>query len=182
MDGNQVRVTRCRSGRLTPLKWVLFTFALVGAMAGASIEASPIRNRSLRESGVRAASVSSGLTWPEFLKGGQALWAKTQSPRFPSDIHLASVNGKLVETPFVQYLLWRRSLDPARFDAHHPRISGPLAQVIRPPTTPTTPPSSIPPQEQVVTPEPSAIFIALIMSGGGIVFAERARRRGALVR
>src|SRR5262249_50627198 len=35
------------------------------------------------------------------------------------------LNGILPNTPFVNYLLWRRSLNPARFDFYHPRL-GPL--------------------------------------------------------
>src|SRR5579864_3876215 len=36
--------------------------------------------------------------------------------RVPRGFHLLTVNGLLPDTPFIAYLHWRRSLNPARFD------------------------------------------------------------------
>jgi hypothetical protein len=81
----------------------------------------------------------------------------------------------LLDTPFVQYLIWRRNLDPMRFDFYHPRV-GPLlaAQTMTPPTIPVIPtvvPPVIPslrvsdapvpviPPVNVSAPEPSSAVI-----------------------
>ncbi len=84
----------------------------------------------------------------------------------------AAATGVLPQTPIVQYLMWRRSLNPARFDFYHPRL-GPILQQnlitsvpptvggekITPPTPPVTPPDNPPPQ----VPEPSSLAIAVML-------------------
>ena len=177
MDGFKLRMMRLQSGRFASPRSLVAALAVIAFFQGTPSEASPIRNRSLHVKEVHASTVSSGLNWQEYLNGGVSMWSAAKPPRIPSGIRLASVNGRLVETQFVDYLLWRRSLDPIRFDAHHPNISGPLAQILVPPATPIEPPASIPPQGQVVVPEPKPLWMAIIFSGIGFVLVHRLKRR-----
>jgi len=86
---------------------------------------------------------------------------------YPTD----PVNGVLPNTPFINYLRWRRSLDPARFDHYHPQWAKQLATdaSIRaglPPTPPSGPPPAPPtsPAPQIITPSP--ILASIPPSGG----------------
>ena len=176
MDGFNSRMTRLQSGRSSMLRRLSIAAVLITLAQGAPTEASPIRNRSLYAQGIHASVVSSGLNWREYLNGGSSLWSTTPPPRIPSGIRLATVNGQLVRTQFVDYLLWRRSLDPARFDAHHPNISGPLAQILVPPKTPVEVPPAVPPQGQVVVPETKPLWMAMILTGFGFVLVQRLKR------
>ena len=76
---------------------------------------------------------------------------------YPND----PVNGLLPNTPFINYLRWRRSLDPARFDHYHPQWAQQLQNDANlranlPPTPPTGPPQGPPtqPAPQVIIPSP----------------------------
>ncbi|HEV3122529.1 MAG TPA: hypothetical protein VGY53_11530, partial [Isosphaeraceae bacterium] len=60
------------------------------------------------------------------LAGHQVKWSL--NVKIPSGIHLHLVNGLLPDTPLVEYLRWRRSLNPARFDFYHPNVGPMLAQ------------------------------------------------------
>jgi hypothetical protein len=113
-----------------------------------------------------------GPAWAQFLAGGPTLWADATPPSLPTGLILPYQNGALVETPFVDYLVWRRSLDPARFDQNHPKIAPALGQLI-PPTTAVpgsttigTPP--INPQPQNGVPEPASLPLALSLIAAGL--------------
>jgi hypothetical protein len=132
--------------------------------------------------------LSLGQNWLNFLAGGPSLWAVESPPPFPSGLVLLTQNGQIIETPFVDYLIWRRNLDPARFDHFHPNV-GPVLGQLTPPTTtvPTgtprsgvpagTPRSGVPtgtprsgnddgtnPQPQNGVPEPGMLPIALTLT------------------
>ena len=116
-----------------------------------------------------------GPRWKSFLAGGPALWAITTPPSFPSHLVLYyQANGVPVETPFVDYLIWRRNLDPLRFDANHPG-AGPVLELIKPPKTP----SSTPPAGQNLTPpsvpEPAALTVALTTAAAALGWRHRCR-------
>ncbi|HWE40375.1 MAG TPA: PEP-CTERM sorting domain-containing protein [Isosphaeraceae bacterium] len=70
----------------------------------------------------------------------------------------APINGLLPETPYINYLRWRRSLNPPRFDHYHPQIGHLLAtdQTLRaamPPGPVVQPTSaSTAPASQVILP------------------------------
>lgn len=81
--------------------------------------------------------------------------------------------GRLPDIPMVEYLHWRRSLNPRRFDRNHAELSAFLRQdlyvrsLIHTPITPPSggvqpggvnPPGSVPP-----IPEPSSGLVALVM-------------------
>ncbi len=122
-------------------------------------------------------------------------WQWPEHPHVPSALRLAVNHGFLPQTPFTDYLKWRQSLDPARFDYYHPRVAYLLSlenvatpaivstPVVPPVTSPQaqtiTPPPLLPPQAQTVVPEPGSLSVALAMiaSAAGARFWKR--RRGS---
>ncbi len=91
-----------------------------------------------------------------FLNGGEVVWSATRPPIFPRSV-LSEAATEIAagnETTLVQYLHWRRDLNPSRFDHYHPYL-GPLlandTKITTPsllptptvnPTTPGTTPTS----------------------------------------
>jgi hypothetical protein len=128
---------------------------------------------------------SLGPAWEQFLLGGEALWAVTSPPAFPSGLVLPTSGGKLIDTPFVDYLEWRRSLDPSRFDLNHPNIASELAQFVPPAVSVpagdttgggTTHPFKPTPQN---LPEPGTFWIAVTLIGAGLATRVRISVRAA---
>jgi hypothetical protein len=141
------------------------------ALAASNAGASPIHAYRLATPEVL------GPAWARFLAGGPTLWALVTPPRLPSGLELQYQNGALVETPFVDYLYWRRSLNPARFDHYHPNI-GPALGQLTPPTTAvpgstTTGTPPINPQPQNGVPEPASLPLALSLVGAGLWWRRR---------
>jgi hypothetical protein len=98
----------------------------------------------------------------------------------------ATITGLLPDAPLVDYLRFRRSLNPAVFDQNHESL-GPLISrdtIIRNNPPPLPPPPPIVPIPGVVTPpapqvpEPSSVLIAIALSAAGLI-AHRARQRVA---
>ena len=56
-----------------------------------------------------------------------------------------------IANPMIEYLEWRRSLDPTRFTYYHPNLSPALAQLLSSPSLP----ASIPPPTYTPVPEPT---------------------------
>ncbi len=113
--------------------------------------------------------------------------------------------GIISDTPYHRYLLWRRSLNPNRFDFYHPLLGVILQEHARivdagkvcppkPPTPPIKPKPPSPPggngdsgkpdggggtvTPQQVVPEPSSV--ALLAAGMGVALVFGLRRRGRL--
>ena len=119
---------------------------------------------------------SLGPAWAQFLAGGIPLWSVEPSPPIPEGLILPKENGVLVPTPFVEYLAWRRSLDPARFDQYHPIVGpelGQLPQTITPPPGGTSTGGGVPPLN---TPEPGSLMIAAMLIGAAVSWGRYARR------
>ena len=91
---------------------------------------------------------------------------------------------------WVQFLLWKQSLDPARFAHYHPKVAPVLdrisaaslgTQAITPPATnsgtPATPLTPlVQPQSLTSTvPEPGPLLLALGMTGWGLWWRRRGR-------
>ncbi len=145
-----------------------FSVAILLALStAATSQASPIR----------AESVSSDLrAWEKFIAGGETLWESGHAP--PINLQVREAMDAALKTadpaadPWVQYLAWRRDLDPTRFDHYHPLI-GPIVGSLLPPTT-TTSTTTPPPSGQQVTPppvpapEPGTFAIALGLCGAGL--------------
>jgi MYXO-CTERM domain-containing protein len=129
------------------------------------------------------------------LAGHQVKWSL--NVKIPSGIHLHLTNGLLPDTPLVEYLRWRRSLDPARFDHYHPNVGPMLAedaltrmsllnpppnlgQVVNPPGTPP-PPVPVPPlppnPPDAKVSEPSSALLGLVLAGAAGWLRRRAHSR-----
>ena len=149
------------------------------AMGGSAAEASRIRHN---DAVTRLAPVSR-LPFEAFLEAGPDLWSRAtpRLPHHPLPLRLNS-DGTPMASLFLDYLLYRRGLDPSRFDAHHRHIAATLAlttlPMIAPPSTTPVPqrvtptPLTRPPTQTV--PEPSTGLIALAM----IAVAAAGRRWG----
>lgn len=169
------------------------------ALPAATVEASPMRGGPFRgalaaqeSASVNAAASLSG-RWNSFLAAGETTWASRQSPPFTLPVRLALlslINGDpavAAASPLVEYFVWRRNLNPARFDRYHPFIGPRLPQGFVPPTPiipppvvpvppdpdpPITPPNpSIPP----TVPEPPAILVILVGVAGALALRRHAR-------
>lgn len=179
MDGRSNRGTTERRSRVVTAGLTLGV--LVGLIAGPA-RASAILGSNL----IAVTDVSSlGPAWEQFLLGGPALWALESPPPFPSGLVLPTSNGQLVDTPFVNYLEWRRSLDPSRFDLNHPNIATELGQFV--PTSTSVPGSTssgggtthvFNPTPQNL-PEPGTFWIAVTLIGAGLATRLRISIRAA---
>ena len=149
--------TAMRRGRVS---WVVLAVCLAGPVPGRSrLEASPIKTTTVVTSDTAA---TLGPAWAKFLIGGPFFWSVTPPPSFPSNLQLETNNGRVVDTPFVDYLVWRRNQDPTRFDFYHPVIGPELASLIITPKTPSNPPVNLQPQLPGV-PEPGGLVMALMI-------------------
>jgi hypothetical protein len=127
--------------------------------------------------------------WSHFLLAGPTFWETHVHP--PYDFQVRMTIWNIIKTdpggenPMIAFLLWKQSLDPARFDHFHPNI-GPaidklVALKVSQTSTPTSTPSSpnpstpgtttTPPSEgqqltpPTATPEPSTWIMAIGMAG-----------------
>lgn len=95
------------------------------------------------------------------------------------------MDGGLLLTPFVDYLLWRRDLNPARFDANHPRVAEVFSQLAELPAIEalataepivSTPfpdvPNAISAAQEIV-PEPSGLAIGVSLLGAWAFWRRR---------
>ena len=160
-----------------------FVILSVGMLSGRTVQGARIHGHRLHASSVRTED-SLGPAWTRFLDGGPTLWSHVRPPRFPSGLVLTYQNGRIVDTPLVDYLSWRRSLNPARFDLVHPTI-GPALGGLTPPTpaiipapggiTAGKPPTSSNPVPEIGVPEPSTLSLGLAL--GAVAYAWRYRRK-----
>jgi hypothetical protein len=119
-------------------------------LAGAPAEASRIHHHVAR--GDRDL-----LAWESFINRGPQFWSAVHAPEISASVRaamrraVASVNP--TSSPWVEYLLWRHNLAPARFDHWHPRLGPELERLLPPPTSQTStahrpPVTPTPPQGQ----------------------------------
>ncbi|GAC1471413.1 MAG: hypothetical protein NVSMB9_17560 [Isosphaeraceae bacterium] len=127
---------------------------------------------------------SLGPDWGAFLAGGPERWAMSSPRHFPPGLQLTSSQGRLVASPMNNYLFWRRSLNPMRFDQNHPAIGPQLEQLIPPPSPPVIPPGStreggppiLNPQPEFGIPEPGTLSTALVLIGASVWYRWRLGR------
>jgi len=147
-------------------------------------KASPIH----RPADITASVVGGMRSWVNFLNGGQQVWSQFQSPPVTLAVReimqqaLRSANA--TSNPWVQYLTWRRDLDPVRFDHWHPFMGHELQNLPPPPPpsnpqqpqglNPGDPPPDNPPPDNPghdlppAFPEPSSWMISLGILGAGL--------------
>ena len=121
---------------------------VVGALTTLPAQASPVHTQSPHLQSVRAYSVhsrSSDLSsWANYVLAGPSVWSTVHAP--PVTLRIRETMAQALESPdptsnpYVDYLIWRRSLDPSRFDDWHPVIGPMLQQLIT-----STPSSSLAP-------------------------------------
>jgi len=138
---------RFRRDRRTLLVLVL----CVAASAGMA-EASPIRHHQ-----ISSESAPKPSAWNEFLDGGPELWASAQPPTIGTEIHHIMNHALKSADPTanlnVEYLMWRQSLDPVRFDRYHPRVGRELRSMLTPTSvSPTANPGGALEPEQLIPP------------------------------
>jgi hypothetical protein len=99
------------------------------------------------------------VAWTKYLSAGPQLWSTKHAPSFTPaitstiwQILKTDTQGQSLANPMIDYLLWRRGLDPKRFTANHTRLSPALAQLLSAPSTPAgVPPPTYTPVPQATT-------------------------------
>jgi hypothetical protein len=153
---------------------MLFALALSSGIGQTSALASPIRNH--HQHIVRTNEYESIQAYFRHALRVHSLHVHAAAHDSVRAMH--TINGLLQESPLVDYLRWRRSLNPARFDRFHPHIGHTISvdQQIRhslahaPTMLPPPAPPSFNPRPQDLTPpachttpEPSGWVIATAM-------------------
>jgi hypothetical protein len=153
------------------------------ALSPTLAEAGVIRSHALR---VPKAGQSTAEFFQEALNNH---WLRVDIPARMRHLHADAI-GLLPNTVFVQYLEWRHSLNPVRFDQVHPNI-GPMIEhdlivraalnpppIVGPFTLPVVGVQTLnpPPGTGPVVPEPGTLTIALVMIGSAAFARRRARR------
>jgi hypothetical protein len=179
--------------------------AIFLALSVTTAKAAPMRGGPrLRGAAQRlgASNVAAPNAWASFLAGGESAWAYRPSPPFTTAVRqavLRLINGDpsiAASSPLIEYMVWRRNLDVARFDYYHPFVgprlpqglTPPVPQVVPPLPPPTIPeipvdPPLLPPVPSVVppvVPEPSAFLVIALGAAGAM--AMRRRRENAASR
>jgi len=146
-----------------------------------NVEAAPIHRDRERLDEEDAALARAGMfrSWPEYLLGGPSVWSSVIHPRVTPGVEAAiwkAIRTDPGETsPFIQFLLYKQSLDPARFAFYHPKLSpaldrlsaSPTAAQVLTPSSSTTPTggTTSPPTEAQQIPEPATWLLAVGMAG-----------------
>jgi len=137
---------------------------LVAVLAGSA--PGPANAAAVKKYVVTPANERVFVAWTNFLSAGPQLWSKKHAPTFTPaitstiwQILKTDTQGQSLANPMIDYLLWRRGLDPKRFTANHTRLSPALAQLLRAPSTPAgVPPPTYTPVPQATpttTPTPT---------------------------
>jgi hypothetical protein len=193
-------------------RWVLLLTGVAGVVLGTpGVEASAIHHRDKSSADARehrdASPGPTGvyLEWSRYLAAGPKVWARVVHPPVTKGVD-AWVWKDVRTDPggddrMVDFLLYKQSVDPPRFDHYHPnlapilhrialsRVSKETTQAIAPSTgsggsTSTSAPATIPtpvtiePQNLVPSPspEPNTLLIAFGMAAWAVVQARRVRR------
>ena len=165
--------TICNDRFHKPFRLVAIVLAVGWGSCATTAEAARLHSRRVDLDDVRPPRPTKR-SFNAFLHAGPALWSQA-TPRLPKGLKLAlNPDGTPRPSLFLDLLRYRRSLAPARFDAHHPRIAPllTLASVL-PQFTANDLPQAAPPAvsptflrrpETLSVPEPSSIVVV------GLVF------------
>lgn len=157
--------------------------------ATAKVDAAPMRGGprlAAIEQRVPNGFAAPGLppVWRAFLEMGPGGWSAYQSPPLTIPARLAvwrmldDAAWSTEPNPMLEYLIWRRDLNAARFDRFHPFLGPRLGQILKPPP-PLIPPIEVPELPQITPPpplvvpenpipEPSGLLIAALASAWGL--------------
>src|SRR5271157_2446463 len=119
--------------------------------------------------------------WTNFLAGGPQTWATTPAPAFTPAIESriwqvlnTDTAAQALSNPMIEYLEWRRNLDPTRFTSYHPNLSPALAQLLSSPSLPSSS-ASLPSNP----PQPSSLLLTAAMTGWGIWWRHQLARQSS---
>jgi hypothetical protein len=171
--------------------WIGLTLLAGGFVGSGTVDGSPIHKDHLSHETHDAAVEPSHRyrSWSAYLLGGPSVWSHVIHP--PVTPAVVSAIWKAIRTDppgdsnaWVHYLLYKQSLNPARFAHWHPGIAVALHRLAPPVTgpqvlspAPGTSSSSGPPaplQAQEI-PEPMPWLIVLGMAGWGLWWRRRHR-------
>jgi hypothetical protein len=143
-----------------PVRWVnrnsqhRFLSLLVLGLTGMSAEASPIKHHAASTRNASGVQI-----WDEFIAKGPSVWARVHPPKMSDQTSQTMhevwrkefKSADSTSYPNIQYLLWRRALDPPRFDHWHPGMGRALESLLAVPSSaPTTTLASTPQTQQLV--------------------------------
>jgi hypothetical protein len=128
-------------------------------------------------------------SWTAYLLAGPKLWRSVIHPSVTPEVRASIWHALRTDAdeanPWVHFLLWKQSLDPARFARNHPHVAPVLNRIsadtlITPVTHTTSPPYTSTPltEPQTLTPavpEPGPWLLALGMTGWGLWWRRRQR-------
>jgi len=173
----------------------LWTKTLAACALAAAVETLPRPADAAPIHHATRAELHAAHSWSSYLLASPSVWSSVHAPAFSPQVRsliwrqVHATNSTAL--PMIDYLLWRRSLNPVRFDHYHPKLGPTLANLLNQPTpttiapqslipsTPTTTPTVaplLPPETQTVmpnVPEPSSILIALAIGAWGICSRRR---------
>ena len=145
-----------RPGRLSENRYLLLGL-LLAVLAGSA--PGPANAAAVKKYVVTPANERVFVAWTNYLSAGPRLWSKKHAPSFTPaitstiwQILKTDTQGQSLANPMIDYLLWRRGLNPKRFTANHTRLSPALAQLLSAPSTPAgVPPPTYTPVPQATT-------------------------------
>ena len=136
----------------------LLALALTGSLI---LGIQPMQAATTKKLELSPSEVKTFEAWTHFLTDGPPTWSTTHAPAFTPAIRSTiwqvldtDTQAQSIVNPMIDYLEWRRSLDPTRFTHFHPNLSPALAQLLSSPSLPAgvTPPSPTPRQHLKCSP------------------------------
>jgi hypothetical protein len=172
----------------------LFPLVLTGALL---FGMQPLQAAATKKFVLTPAEAKTFEAWTNFLAKGSQTWSTAHAPAFTPAVRSTiwqvlktDTEAQSIANPMIEYLEWRRSLDPTRFTSYHPNLSPALAQLLSSPSLPTNvPPPTYTPVPETTTapqalsssppavPEPSSLLLAVAMTGWGIWRRRRIAQR-----
>ena len=184
----------------------LFPLVLTGVLL---FGMQPLQAAAIKKLVLTSSEARTFEAWTKFLAGGTQTWSTTHDPPFSPAIESTiwqvlntDTPAQALSNPMIEYLEWRRSLDPTRFTSYHPNLSPALAQLLSSPSLPTnvptptyTPVSETTTAPQVLSspathsgaqtvsppavPEPSSLLLTAAMTGWGIWWRHQLARQSS---
>ena len=182
----------------------MFPLVLAGALI---LGIQPLQAATTKKFVLTPAEAKTFEAWTKFLAEGTQTWSTTHAPAFTPAIESTiwqvlktDTEAQSIANPMIDYLEWRRSLDPTRFTSYHPNLSPALAQLLSSPSLPANvPPPTYTPVPETTTapqvlsspatpsgaqsvspptvPEPNSLLLAAAMTGWGIWWRRRIAQR-----
>ena len=124
----------------------MFPLVLTGALL---FGMQPLQAATTKRFVLTTAEAKTFEAWTKFLAEGTPTWSTTHAPAFTPAIESTiwqvlktDTEAQSIANPMIDYLEWRRSLDPTRFTDNHPNLSPALAQLLSSPFSSSEPSSA----------------------------------------